>query len=321
MFSRVGALLLVTIALLAIGFISFAQIARDGLTQNLSRWAQQRRTEGWIVEAHLAPPPASIFAPEIGLRGINIEGGDNWFKSGFALAADDAVMRVDLFDPTVIHVTVKGNVSLRLASSPRITFTPQKLLITVKLRTESLGAEGKLGTITIDGKDLNSTGTDGSSIGLLNAVLTVTDTGASVDLRTEAIVIPVDPLGLGRHLSDVTLDAALVGFPPQIGDRRERVDIWRASGGKITISRLVAGWGPLGIVGEGEVGLDPSLQPDGSAKFEVRGYQSALNGLGGVGSLISAMNPGDDAIFDLRLKKDKLSVDRMTLLKMAPLQW
>lgn len=318
---RAGLLLLIVLLVIVAGLAYFAHVARVGLTRGLSTWAEQQRRQGWIVAATQAPPPASIFAPEIGLRDITIAGGREWFRDGFALSADSADLRVDLINPTVLHVTVKGNVSLRFGDTQPISFANDSLVITVSMKTEKFGAFASLASIAIDGKNLRSLGADGSSIGTLDGTLALTDDGADLDLRSEAVVIPIDPLGLGRHLSDVTLNATLHGWPPAIGTRAERADIWRQSGGSVEITRLVAGWGPLGVVGQAKVGLDASLQPDGTGTLQVRGYQSALANLGGAGVLIAALYPGDSAAFDLRMKKDKITANRMTLMKLPRVEW
>jgi len=284
---RVIAMFLVTVAVIMAGLLYFAYVVRTGLVRELSLWADQRRQEGWTVAARLAPPASTLFAPGIELRGTELDGAGDLLPGGFRLAADRVELRADLMQPKILHVTIGGNVTVRLGSLPA---------------------------------DLG-----GMSVGTLQALLTLDASGATADVRTEALVVPVNPYGLGQHLSDVTLHAALVGWPPDAGSRGARADVWRASGGRIDISRLVVGWGPLGLVGEASLGLDQALQPDGTAKVRVRGYQAVLDGLGDNGALVAAViaatTPGDEADFDIRIKKSAVNVDRIRVVKIPRIDW
>jgi len=307
---RVIAMLLVTVAVIMAGLLYFAYVVRTGLVRELSLWADQRRQEGWTVEARLAPPASTLFAPGIELRGAELDGAGDLLPGGFRLAADRVELRADLMQPKILHVTIGGNVTVRLGSLPAVTFVDN---------------HGKIEAIAIDGKNLRSADLGGMSVGTLQALLTLDASGAAADVRTEALVVPVNPYGLGQHLSDVTLNAALVGWPPGAGSRGARADVWRASGGRIDISRLVVGWGPLGLVGEARLGLDQALQPDGTAKLQVRGYQAVLDGLGDNGALVAAViaatTPGDEADFDIRIKKSAVNVDRIRVVKIPRIDW
>jgi len=317
---RVIAMLLVTVAVIMAGLLYFAYVVRTGLVRELSLWADQRRQEGWTVEARLAPPASTLFAPGIELRGAELDGAGDLLPGGFRLAADRVELRADLMQPKILHVTIGGNVTVRLGPLPAVTFVDDHLTGTV-----TLGNHGKIEAIAIDGKNLRSADLGGMSVGTLQALLTLDASGAAADVRTEALVVPVNPYGLGQHLSDVTLNAALVGWPPGAGSRGARADVWRASGGRIDISRLVVGWGPLGLVGEARLGLDQALQPDGTAKLQVRGYQAVLDGLGDNGALVAAViaatTPGDEADFDIRIKKSAVNVDRIRVVKIPRIDW
>jgi len=317
---RAGAILLISLAVLAAGLLYFAFLARLGLSRDLSLWAEQRRQAGWTVAGNFAPQAAELFVPGVDVRGVEIDGGGDLLRDGFSVTADRAVLRADLLHPQILHITLSGNVSVRLGSLPRVTFGFDRLTGTVRL-----GYGGKVETVAIDGKNLHSTDPAGFAVGIVDAQLELDNLGATLGLRTEALQVPIDPYGLGQHLSDVTLNAALMGWPPAAGSAGARADIWRAAGGKFEISKLVVGWGPLGLVGQADMGLDQSLQPDGTANLQVRGYQSVLLGLGRNGAIaaavIAATQPGDVANFDLRIKKSAVNVDRIRIAKLPRIDW
>lgn len=315
---RIGALLLLVIAVTLAGMIYFVHLAQTGMAARMSDWAAQRRAQGWTVEAQRAP--GSWFLPKITWRNVKIAGGQDWLRGGFALSADRVDISVELLHPEIVHVTVQGNTGLQLASLPPQNFTADRLAITVTLRASFTGQGPRLAMVAIDGKNLHTP--DGTGIGLLQAQTTFDEKGAQLDLRTEAAVLPSNLLaqnnyGLGQHISDLTLTAQLIGWPPAVGSRSARADIWQASGGRIDISNLVIGWGPLGLVGQGSLSLDQSLQPAGAATINVRGLQSLLAGMGINGLPVS----DDQATFALRLKKSTVSLDRLGVAKLPHIDW
>jgi len=317
---RVGVIFLITLALSIAGLFYFAYLARIGLQQDLSLWAAQRQQQGWTIEASFAPPAAALFVPGVDLRGVEIDGGNDALRGGFGVTADRATLRVDLVHPRLLHVTLAGNVSVRLGSAPAVNFTFDRLTGTV-----TLGYGGQIENVAIEGKNLRSTDPAGFAVGIVDAELGLNAQGATLGVRTEALVVPINPYGLGQHLSDVTLNATLAGWPPAVGSLGARADVWRAAGGKFEINKLVVGWGPLGLVAEAQLGLDQALQPDGTAQVQVRGYQPILDGLGRNGAVAAAViqstQPGDEADFDLRIKKSAVNIDRIRVAKLPRIEW
>jgi hypothetical protein len=323
-------MLVATAVLVGAGLWYFAHVVQNGITAGLVQWADQRRQQGWTVDARLSPVAALWVSPGLALRGIRLQGTSDWAPGGFQLAADHVDVRADMFDSAHLKVTIKGNITLRLGAMAPVSFTADQLTGLVTLRSKRLGDRASIVGIAIDGKNLHSVDGSGYAIGILDGVLALDDSGAKLDLRTEASVVPADVMGLGRyglgqHLSDVTLTAALVGWPPALGSRSARADIWRASGGEIDVSHLVVGWGPLGLVGQGRLGLNQNLQPDLSAKLQVRGFQTVLQGLGENGALVAsvlaAADPDGVVEANLRLKKGNLTVNRIPVAKFPAIKW
>lgn len=89
---------------------------------------------------------------------------------------------------------------------------------------------------------------------------------------------------LGTDLRTVRLSGILNGKPP--GKlQRDALDAWRQDGGTIDIRRVVLGWGPLDVSGNGTLALDASLRPLGAFTTEIRGHQALLAALERTGKL------------------------------------
>jgi hypothetical protein len=329
---RIWAFVIFTAAVVAVGMFYFARIAREGVTHDLAAWADQQRGRGWQVEGQIAPTHDYWFSPAISLRNVHLHAYNELLPGGVDVVADQVDLRVDLRNPALLHVVVRGVSGFQLGTSPAQRIIADHLTATVRLKSG-----GQIVSVAIDGKNLrppqgpgsDGTGLNGTglAVGILDATVTPDDQGIALALRTEAVELPplprkYDP-GLGQHLSDFTLNAALHGWPTHLGDRRTRADIWRAGGGKIEITSLVMGWGPLGLVASGQLGLDDHLQPDGAAHLEVRGAQTVLQNLGGnwavVGSLLGAST--DPVPLELRVKRGHLLVDRMQVAKLREVNW
>lgn len=318
MIRRAALLLSLCVVMLAAGYVYTAHVAEAGIVRGLKNWAAQRNAAGWHVSGRIESSLWSLLGAEVVVRGGDLLIG-NALPGGLELGADRIVIKVNPLDPLDVRVTVPGQALLRLGSQAPVHIGAKLLEAVVRLQPASLQPRSAIQRVTLAGQKL--VGDDGGALGSFDATLTFDPNDARLDLRTEALVLPVDVPVLGRHLSDVTLHAALDVYPGPVGSAASRADIWRASGGKLVINSLMAGWGPLGITGQGSLSLDQNLQPDGSATLQLRGYQQALALLGDQGQLAAALIQASGDQVAIRIKKSKLSIDRLTILKLPRIEW
>jgi hypothetical protein len=318
MIRRAAVILLLCFAMLAAGYLYTAHLAETGIKRGLVTWAQQRNADGWHVTGHIESSLLTLLGAEVVVRDGDLV-IDNAMPGGLELGASRIVIKVSPFDPLDVRITVPDQALLRLGSQTPVHITSKLLEAVVRLQPKSIQPRSAIRSITIAGQKL--AGDDGSAVGSFDTTVTIDPNDAKLDLRTEAIVLPVDVPVLGSHLSDFTLHAALDVFPGDVGSAASRADIWRSSGGKIAIDSIMAGWGPLGITGQGSMTLDSNLQPDGSATLQLRGYQQVLSLLGDQGQLASAMIAANGDKVEIRVKKNRLNVDRLTIMKLPKVEW
>lgn len=86
------------------------------------------------------------------------------------------------------------------------------------------------------------------------------------------------PLPLGKEIKTLILEGTLFGeLKP--GKPTEALDAWQRAGGVFEVGNLVFEHGPLSLQAEGDVSLDPGLQPIGAFNARVQGFDETLSAL------------------------------------------
>jgi len=164
----------------------------------------------------------------------------------------------------------------------------------------------------------------------------------ALTLSTQAIVLP-DPrpgevLPLGPRLASLSFDATLQGDLDVARLDAATLAAWRDAGGGLEVQRLALGYGPLGLSGQGRLGLDGDLQPSGRVALQILGYAQTLQALiaahvltaaagraiGAVMSLLAHAPEGGgvpQVDTDVTLQQRTLGVAGYGLLKFPELIW
>ncbi len=103
--------------------------------------------------------------------------------------------------------------------------------------------------------------------------------------QARGVLLPEERAGpLGPRLEHIAFEATLVGdIPP--GDGREMLERWRDSGGVLKLGRLELTWDTLNLEGDGSVGLDAKLRPEGAFATRTRGAVETIDKLIAAGLL------------------------------------
>lgn len=103
--------------------------------------------------------------------------------------------------------------------------------------------------------------------------------------QARGVLLPEAQAGpLGPWLEHIAFEATLVGdIPP--GDEREMLERWRDSGGVLRLGRLELIWDTLDLEGDGSVGLDAKLRPEGAFATRTRGAVETIDKLIAAGLL------------------------------------
>jgi hypothetical protein len=244
--------------------------------------------EGWrvqVAETHRAGWP---FAAELELTGLAVSGGAAELPGGMEWRADHAVLRIAAWQPEVLGILVHGHQSLRLATAPTLPFTADRFTLTTPLRQRD--------QMRLEAHDLRfQAPLAGMRIGLLEGGVQV-HPGAGkgqpaldYQLAAEAIRLPqAAHAPLGGRIASASLDGALEGpLPPATANAAPGAGAaaWRDGGGVLQVRRYAFGWGPLGATGSATIGLDASLQPEGTGTLRAVGYDAALASLAESGTL------------------------------------
>jgi hypothetical protein len=239
-------------------------------------WEAEQRAQGWTV-SH-GPPERGGWplAAEVTLPGLSLDGGAGDVPGGITWSAERVTLRVAVARSRLATVSMAGVQHLRLGPAAPVSYTAERCTVAV-----ALDASAPPSMFDLDAGGIKVAG--GPSIGLLQGQFDVRDPAAAkFHLTSEAIGFPPPPAPqppLGGGIASVSLDGVWQGGWPQATDPAASAAAWQAAGGAVTVQRLALGWGPLGVSGSGTVSLDSALQPVGTAKLRIVGYEATLSAL------------------------------------------
>ena len=277
---RLWIVLLVAPLLLLAADTLYWRIAVRNLEAGFTTWANERRATGWS-EAHGTPIRGGWpLAATLTVPAMSLAGGSSDIPGGLAWSADSVVLRVALPRPSLLRIVATGTQRLRLAESPEVSFTADRM--DVELPLQSVRVPPFLDVI-VEHVRANTPVGDDASVNSVRLHLDIRPEAQSGDpalafaLRAVAMTLPSGMAHpLGPHIASLAVDGALNRPVPLGHTPAERAAAWRDGGGSLEIRHLALVWGPLDLTGSATLGLDEQLQPMGAANARVVGYAETL---------------------------------------------
>jgi hypothetical protein len=331
---------LAAVAGLLLGSFGLWWWATARLASGFAAWSEAAAAAGWTVRTGSVraggwPLAATLVIADLSLAGglADIPGGADW-------AGERVELRLSPLAPDELAVRVGGEQRLRLAASPTLRFSAERFAWRVPLAAA--------GPVSLDAKALRfGPPLAGMTVGLLTGSFTARagarqgEPALVASLSAEAIALPPPPApqaALGDRIASATLEATLDGPLPPASDPAARAAAWRQGGGIVQVRHFAIGWGPLGLSGNGTLGLDPALQPEGTASVRAVGYEATLARLADAGAmkrpaaqavqallglLARAPEGGGSPVVELplALHEQVLSVGRIPVGKIPTLVW
>jgi len=284
---RVFALLCLLAALLAGGALSAYWLwSAERLAERIAAWSEQQRARGYEV-AYRGPAIGGYpFALTARFEDPRIASPRGWRWQGPTLTG-----RAALWNPFTIEVDFSGRHRVagpRDGAADPAEAEAEQATAVVHLesdgRVERAGAKALGVTLRRAGRVLTA-GAVTARLGPLRPALGARPQDLALAGAATEVTLPEDGAGpLGRSLRRLAFEGMLLGeIPP--GERRRMLEQWRDAGGSLEIGRLDLEWGPLALEGEGAIGLDRRLRPEGEIAARISGLPGTLDRLVAVGLL------------------------------------
>jgi hypothetical protein len=277
-------LMIVVLALLATaggGSLVVWRWAEGQLADGFAAWRGAMLAHGWTVATGPAGSGGWPFAAELTLPDLTVTAGPE-LPAGAAWHAALVTLRVAFLQPRALVARVDGPQSVRYGDDPPLAFTAGRFTVTVSLPSGAPPAAAALDAAGIR----FAPPAGGLTIGLLEGQAAwhmaagAGQPAVSVRLSAEAIALPPAPARLlGPNIASATFESTLTGPLPPPGAPHAMAAAWRDAGGTLDISRLAVGWGPLGVTGGASLSFDDAMQPTGTARLRLVGYDDALGAL------------------------------------------
>lgn len=253
------------------------------LEAGLSRWAAERRAEGWEV-AHGEPRHAGWpLRVAVELPGVVLR------QPGLGWRAEQ--VRLELVGPGLdrLRIAATGAQGLELAGQP-VPMAAEGLQAELPIGPDAQGAGGlpreaalraamlrldlPAGPLRLEGLRLDLASRAGAGAGEPLAVLDGLAT--RVVLPPEMAAAPGIAV-LGPVLEALRLDLAVTGpWPGAAGQPATRAARWRDAGGAVELRGLALRWGEAEAKGSAVLALDEALQPAGAGTLRLAGAPAVL---------------------------------------------
>ena len=279
---------------------------------------------GWSLSADPARWRGWPIAAEIVLPNATLRSGPDIIPP-LAWTAGTQTLRLDAVHPTQLTVSAAGPQSIALADAPPLPFTADTLIVAIDLtqhdpahlRATGLAIAAPAGPIHIETAELD---TQPDSLTLRLSTLSLPDSNA------QPIRPAIDAIRLTARLS------APVTPMPTATESAQR---WRAANGRLMIDDAALTWGPLAATGTATLTLDPALQPILAGQITATGILAGLDRLVASGAIsnsgamaargmlaiLSAPTGAGPVTLPVALQNGIVSLARIPLLRLAPLQW
>ena len=319
-------LIVAAAALLAIDTVAW-WLVTDRMQQEVAAWQRARIAEGDTVLT--GPPERSGWPLEavLMLPGVTLATDTPGKPDALAWQANQVRLVYAPWHPTTLDAVVDGAQTVRFGAAPAVTLETDPLDIHIPIDAAgqaqgvTIGARGV--SIPLPGGPLRI---DALAIRLRQADAFITATAASVPGRS---------LPFGGTIQSLDLHARFTGPIPPLRDPATALAAWRDGGQRLLLDNLTLRWGPLDLRGHGSLGLDPALQPEGSAEVQITGYDEVIDALARAGaitrndakvvstllSLMARNGSGEtqEADLPLTLKDRTLSVGAIPVLRLPVL--
>ena len=279
---------------------------------------------GWSLSADPASWRGWPIAAEIVLPNATLRSGPDIIPP-LAWTAGTQTLRLGAMHPTQLTVSAAGPQTIALADAPPLPFTAKALFVDidltqhdpVRLRATDLAIASPAGPVRIETAQLD---TQPDSLTLRLSTLSLPDSNG------QPIHPAIDMVRLTARLS-----APVVPMPTATESARR----WRAANGRLLIDDAAMTWGPLAATGKAAVTLDPALQPILAGQVTAMGILAGLDRLVASGAItssgamaargmlaiLSAPTGGGPVTLPVALQNSVVSLARIPLLRLAPIQW
>ena len=330
-------LLIVVIAAVVAGWF----IAAHSVTQALSRWADDRRAEGYRID--YATPVVGGFPFRLVLRldRPSIEApGKAWQWDGPSLTGE-----ATLWQPLLVHVSLPGRHAVRwgTADDARL-FGGECASADGVIR---LGGDGQLRSLTVKLSGVKAVDDSGQELTLQSLDLAgerphpkfAVPPESTLDFSAAAAGVTLPPQEvspLGRTIDRLDIEGEIKG-PLAMGPVKPALAAWRAAGGTLELHNVAAKWGPLGLTGDGTLALDKQMQPVVALSLAISGFAETLDALVAsglvdqkkaglpriiLGALARNNNNGTKSIkTPLTIQDGFLLIGPVKLLPVPPIDW
>ena len=329
------------LALLAGLDIGLWLLATSQLAQSVSGFEAQMRAEGWRVEAGEPMRLGWPFQALLVIPAPSLVGGERLLPGGVSWRTERLLVGLSLLHPFTLRLLPEGREELRVSRAPPVVFAADRLQALVPL-----------GRMRPDRIDVAARAMEGGlaasphkqDVRLASLALHLADRSpdgarqlsASLDLEADGLDLPdTRRWPLGARIAHVGLRAELAS-PPLAGlDAQEQARSWRDGGGKLAVQELALHWGPLSADASADLGLDRRLQPAGSGRAQLAGYDAALDALAGGGAIsgglaatakavlgLMAPGSGDGGLsLPFTLQDSTLSVAKIPVVRLSDVIW
>jgi hypothetical protein len=316
-------------------------VATRALVSGLDRWEDQARAHGWTVSEGGRFVSGWPFGASLTISKVEIAGGEHALPGGIRWEAGRTILSVSLTAPFTLQVEPQGQEVIRLSHMQPIVFNTEHILARSPLGRRQ-DQEGWLTAQGVTGGIVGSGHPQDVRLESLTLHLRVRDgktDGVAGELELAARGIDLPDIGrwpLGATVA--SLGGTLQLSSPNIASgqgAREEAAAWRDGGGRVSLHDGALRWGPLGLRGEAQLGLDGRLQPAGNGTADISGAAAALDalvdakviapGIGATGKAVLSVMPAAPGSTALRLpfvlRDNTLSVGPIPLARLNDVKW
>jgi len=251
--------------------------AERTLRRGVAEWIAAQGAQGVAISAGPATSAGWPLAARLELPDVVV--GPGGLPAGAVLRTARVGVGASLLEPGLLRVALPGPVRLTLPHAPEVAAGAADWHIDVPLAQADRAAMDATAW-RADWTDAGHAQTLTAALAHLLLVPDALDT--QITFSAQAIDLPNPPSGkawpLGNRLASLSGDATLRGALPDIATAAA-VSGWRALGGRLDISRMAFGYGPLGVSGNGSATLDAALQPAATAELDVLGAAATVDAL------------------------------------------
>ncbi len=258
-----------------------------GTRESAMAWTTERRARG--LEAAIGGLRVSGFPFEVRLRAAAVKIGDPGAGTPWSWTSEGAEAIVKPWAPFRVAVIPSG--------VQEVTFSRAGRRQTFRGRAKRIEAVFTIGggwpedvMATVEGLDLSAGG--GGQFRLDSGNIRarfLKNTGGGDNTPAFDLVFDISGLGLpavsglpfGNVVNHIGFSGQVLGpLDPARGfPSKEALTAWRDGGGTVTVSRLEAVWGPLGLRASGTMALDEAMQPIGAFTAKFKGFIAGVEAL------------------------------------------